>query len=149
MPVAITRRPATEEDVPFLLDLRRKTMNAHLAASGAAISEADHMQRLMGAYDCAQVLLHDDKPIGLLKVRLGETEWKIIQIQVAPEMQGKGLGAQILGEIIAEADAAETALTLSVLKANPAKSLYERLGFVVVGESEFEFNMRRAGPDAP
>ncbi len=140
----ITRRSATEEDIPFLLDLRRKTMNPHLAASGASTSESDHMQRLMGAFECAEVLLLDGQPIGLLKVRRTDTEWKIIQIQLAPEVQGKGLGAQVLGELITQADAEHKALTLSVLKANPAKSLYERLGFAIEDESEFEFNMRRA-----
>ncbi len=149
MPFPIERRPATQEDIPFLLALRRTTMDAHLAASGADTGEANHMQRLMGAFDCAQVLLLEGRPIGMLKVKRGEREWKIIQIQVVPEMQGKGLGAQILSEVITEADTAKAMLTLSVLKANPARALYERLGFVVEGESEFEFSMRRATPATP
>ena len=139
----LARRPATAADIPFLLDLRRKSMDQHLRASGASVSEADHLDRLMHRFDCADVLLQDGVPVGLLKVSRDGRDWTIIQIQLIPELQGQGLGADILRQIIAEAVAADASLTLSVLKANPARLLYERLGFVVESESEYEFNMRR------
>jgi ribosomal protein S18 acetylase RimI-like enzyme len=138
----LTRRPATEQDVPFLLALRHQSMDQHLAASGASASEADHLSRLMYRFDCAEVLLRNGVPVGLLKVARDPPEWKIIQIQFMPELQGKGLGALLLHQVIAEAKAANVVLVLSVLKANPAKGLYERLGFVVEGEGEFEYHMR-------
>jgi ribosomal protein S18 acetylase RimI-like enzyme len=37
---------------------------------------------------------------------------------------------------------------LQVIKGNPAKRLYDRLGFEVVGEDDQHFHMRRA-PRAP
>ncbi len=40
--------------------------------------------------------------------------------------------------IIQDAQAAHADVALSVLKANPALRLYERLGFRVVGEDEYE-----------
>ncbi len=138
----LVRRPATKEDIPFLLTLRHQSMDHHLAASGASTSEADHLSRLMYRFDCAQVLLHNDEPVGLLKISRNPPEWKIIQIQFIPELQGKGLGAAMLRQVIAEAKATNVSLTLSVLKANPAKALYERLGFVVEDEGEFEYHMR-------
>jgi ribosomal protein S18 acetylase RimI-like enzyme len=138
----LSRRTATEQDVPFLLALRHQSMDQHLAASGASTSEADHLSRLMYRFDCAEVLLRNRIPVGLLKVARDPPEWKIIQIQFMPELQGKGLGALLLHQVIAEAKAANVALVLTVLKANPAKGLYERLGFVVEGEDEFEYGMR-------
>jgi ribosomal protein S18 acetylase RimI-like enzyme len=138
----LSRRPATEQDVPFLLALRHQSMDQHLAASGASTSEADHLSRLMYRFDCAEVLLRNRIPVGLLKVARDPPEWKIIQIQFMPELQGKGLGALLLHQVIAEAKAANVALVLTVLKANPAKGLYERLGFVVEGEDELEYRMR-------
>jgi ribosomal protein S18 acetylase RimI-like enzyme len=138
----LSRRTATEQDVPFLLALRHQSMDQHLAASGASTSEADHLSRLMYRFDCAEVLLRNRIPVGLLKVARDPPEWKIIQIQFMPELQGKGLGALLLHQVIAEAKAANVALVLTVLKANPAKGLYERLGFVVEGEDELEYRMR-------
>ncbi|HEY4583867.1 MAG TPA: GNAT family N-acetyltransferase [Lysobacter sp.] len=143
-PDALTSRPATEADVPFLLALRRQTMHAHLAASGADTSEAHHLERLRRDFGHARVLELDGRPVGLLKVRRASGEWEIVQIQLGPELQGKGLGRALLQQVIDEATAAGAGLRLSVLKANPARRLYERLGFVVVGEKAQEYVMRRA-----
>jgi GNAT superfamily N-acetyltransferase len=125
------------------MDLRRRTMDAHLAASGASTGEEDHLARLMYRFDCAEVLLRDGIPVGLLKISRDGTPWKLIQIQLVPELQGRGLGADLLASVIEEADSAHVAVALSVLKANPARALYERAGFAVVGESEQEFHMLR------
>ena len=139
----LTRRQAAESDVPFLMRLRRESMDKHLNATGASTSESDHLARLRYRFDCAEVLLQDANPVGLLKVSRDGQAWKVIQIQLVSELQGQGLGAKLLTQVIIEAVAAGASLTLSVLKANPARSLYERLGFVVESESEYEYNMRR------
>lgn len=141
--VDLTRRQATAQDIPFLLALRQQTMNGHVIASGAEVSDAHHMARLMHRFECAEVLLHEVMPVGLLKVSRDPHEWVVIQIQLAPGYQGGGIGTGLLAEVIDQAASAGVDLTLSVLKANPAKSLYERFGFVVERESEFSCEMRR------
>ena len=143
MPIQLTRRPATTDDVPFLMGLRRQTMDTYLSASGACTGYDDHLALLMYRFDCAEVLLRDGVPVGLLKVSRDSAQWKLIQIQLVPKLQGQGLGAELLAKVIAEANNANVAVALSVLKANPARALYERLGFVVVGETEHEFDMLR------
>ena len=139
----LARRKATQSDVPFLMRLRRESMDKHLRATGASTSESNHLARLRYRFDCAEVLLQDDHPVGLLKVSRDDRNWKVIQIQLVSKLQGQGLGTTLLKQVIAEAVAAGASLTLSVLKANPARLLYQRLGFVVEGESEHEYNMRR------
>ena len=139
----LTPRQPAESDVPILMRLRRESMDKHLNATGASTSESDHLARLRYRFDCAEVLLQDANPVGLLKVSRDGQAWKVIQIQLVSELQGQGLGAKLLTQVIIEAVAAGASLTLSVLKANPARSLYERLGFVVESESEYEYNMRR------
>ena len=123
-PVVLARRPATREDIPFLLALRQRTMNGHVVASGAEVSDAHHMARLMHRFECAELLLHEGEPVGLLKVSRDPHEWVLIQIQLAPGYQGGGIGTRLLAEIVAEAERAGVDLTLSVLKANPARALY-------------------------
>jgi ribosomal protein S18 acetylase RimI-like enzyme len=117
-------------------------MDEHLSASGADMSESEHLDRLMYRFECAEVLMQAGVRVGLLKVARDGPEWKVIQIQLVPELQGQGLGAELLHQIIREANAAKATLGLSVLKANPARSLYERLGFVIESESGPEYNMR-------
>lgn len=59
-----------------------------------------------------------------------------------PAYQRRGIGAAILRDVIAEARAGGHAVALRVLKVNPARRLYERLGFAVVGESDTHYLMR-------
>lgn len=136
-------RAATKADVPFLLALRQLTMEEHLLASGTESSGALHLARVMYCFEYAQVIEQDGAPIGLLKLRRDDDAWHIIQFQLSPHMQGHGLGRRLMGRTIAEAAAANVPLRLSVLKANPARRLYERLGFAVVGEDEHELFMQR------
>jgi ribosomal protein S18 acetylase RimI-like enzyme len=49
-----------------------------------------------------------------------------------------------LREVIEEAAKNGCDMKLSVLKANPAKSLYERLGFKVIGQDEYEYQVVRS-----
>lgn len=132
----ITRREATEDDIPFLLELRHDTMEQYLVDAGVDVSNEFHLERLLYAFDGAEVLILDGNPIGLLKVRRSKHEWEIVQMQISVNLQGKGIGRFLLQQVISEATAVGVALILSVLKNNPAKQLYERLGFEVVGENK-------------
>jgi len=57
-----------------------------------------------------------------------------LAIAVTPAYTGRGIGAQMLTQLLAAANRAYPAVYLSVRAANPAKRLYERFGFVVIGE---------------
>jgi len=137
----LTRRPATLADVPFLLELRRLTMNGHLAASGLSLSDANHLQRVEFEFDAARVLERDGQPVGLLKLARRQLDWELVQIQLIPALQGGGHGRALLEEVLAEARAAGATVRLSVLKLNPARRLYERMGFVVATENDHSYEM--------
>ena len=140
----ISRRKATPADVPFLIELRRKTMSAHLLASGVVQSEEEHAQRVLAHFESAEILLRGPEPIGLLKVVRDGRKWKLVQVQLCPSCQGQGLGTDLLAQLVSEADVADAELRLSVLKANPARRVYERLGFTVASEKAHSFEMHRA-----
>lgn len=140
----LERRPAGEGDIPFLLSLRRETMDDYLKASGVSTTDEAHLVRLMHHFDCAEVLSWHGRPVGLLKLRRLPDEWQLIQIQLSRELQGQGFGRALLEALLADAAAAGAAVKLGVLKTNPAKRLYERLGFEVVGEDTHEYSMRRS-----
>ena len=137
-------RQATQADIPFLLALRRETMDQHLAASGADTSEESHRTRVDYHFDCASILMDDHQtPLGLLKVRRLPDHWDILQIQLGGAWQGRGIGRSLIEDLIADATAGGASLKLGVLKANPARKLYERLGFEVIGEDAHEYFMLR------
>ena len=141
----ICLRPATQDDVPFLLGLRQQTMDAHLFASGLVPSVEEHLQRVLYRLDCAQIIQLAGEAVGLLKVSRDDGDWCLIQIQVRPGSQGQGLGRQLIQSVIDEGRKAGASLRLGVLKANPALRLYQRLGFTVVRESIYAYEMRLEG----
>jgi GrpB-like predicted nucleotidyltransferase (UPF0157 family)/GNAT superfamily N-acetyltransferase len=140
----LTRRKATPEDLPFLVKLRHETMSPHLAASGVDQSEEEHLRRVLVNFESADILIQGSEPAGLLKVVRDTEIWELVQVQLRPSLQGQGFGTKLLKELVSEAQAANAHLRLSVLKANPARRLYERMGFVVVAEQANAFEMQRA-----
>jgi ribosomal protein S18 acetylase RimI-like enzyme len=135
-------RQAVEADIPFLLELREQTMVRHQLASGVEASDDERIRRVMAQFEWAQIIMLAARPVGLLKVVREGSEWELVQIQLVPDMQGAGLGKQLVEGVIADARKAGVSLRLSVLRENPARRLYERLGFVVFSEGPHSYEMR-------
>ena len=79
---------------------------------------------------------------GVLVIELRENNLYIALIEILPEFQGRGVGTAIFDELTSQAQARNQAMMLHVLKSNePARRLYEKLGFQVVIEEEHRFKM--------
>jgi ribosomal protein S18 acetylase RimI-like enzyme len=87
------------------------------------------------------------RDVGVLSLQARPAELYVAALEVAPEMQGRGLGTAVMRRVLADAASRGLPVTLQVLKANEgARRLYERLGFQVTGEVERHLRMRHAGP---
>jgi len=83
-------------------------------------------------------VLNDGQCVGAAKFIVSDQAISLLQLQIAPKEQGKGLGTMVL-----DALKAQTAkINLTVLKANPAYELYQRAGFKTLGEDDYEFHMQ-------
>lgn len=91
-----------------------------------------------------QIVQIDGEDAGWLTVLRESDRIEVDSIYLAPEKQGAGLGTHLMEQIIAEAEVVEKRVTLSTAKINPARRLYERLGFELVNESEFKVYMQRS-----
>jgi ribosomal protein S18 acetylase RimI-like enzyme len=63
-------------------------------------------------------------------------------IELVARERGRGLGTTILRAILALAASRRKGVELVVLKCNPARHLYERLGFVVIADDGARLTMR-------
>ncbi len=139
-----TRRPAREEDVAFLLRLRQAAMEPHHQAAGVQLSPAEQLSRVRAYFPFTEVIESDGRPVAMIKVVPQGRALRVVQLQVLPEAQGRGLGRALLQDVIERAARGGQRVTLAVLKANPrARRLYERLGFRAVGEDELNHNLAR------
>jgi ribosomal protein S18 acetylase RimI-like enzyme len=75
-----------------------------------------------------------EEVLGRLYVHRGETAWRVIDIALLPEHRGQGLGTRLLTGILAEADAAAKPVQIYVERFNPARRLYDRLGFAQIAD---------------
>lgn len=83
----------------------------------------------------ALALLIQHQVAGYLVMMHNVDDWELLNITVAPELQGLGLGRKLLHAGVATAQAANTlGIFLEVRVSNiAARALYERMGFVAVG----------------
>ncbi|REH00880.1 GNAT family N-acetyltransferase [Flavobacterium aquicola] len=138
----LTFRKASKEDIEFLLWLRKETMVQYLINSRMEVNEESHLSRINYHFEHAKIILLNNQKIGLLKTAEQDGEIEILQIQIAPNHQNKGIGSQIIKSILKESFAKKIPVRLSVLKANKAQTLYKNLGFEIYDENEFSYFMK-------
>jgi ribosomal protein S18 acetylase RimI-like enzyme len=137
---AVRYRPATPDDVPFLRYLyattREDEMNRVPWTDEQKAQFLDMQFNAQKAHyedaypDCQFLVIeHDRKSIGRLYIDRGPKDIEIVDIALLPHYRGRGLGRILLEEIIAEGRESGKAVTIYVEHYNPARHLYDRLGF--------------------
>ena len=79
-----------------------------------------------------EVVFYQKKPVGRLFCWESATEIRLADISLLPEFRGKGIGRAVLTGLINTARRKKKPLTLHVAAHNPARRLYESLGFRTV-----------------
>ena len=134
-------RPTTPEDDSFLARVYASSRAKELAITDwSEEQKTDFCRRqfdAQSAYYAAnypeasfQIIERDGWPAGRLYVARWEKEIRIVDITLLPEFRGSGIGTRLLRDLQEEASAAGKSLTIHVERYNPARRLYERLGFV-------------------
>lgn len=139
-------RPTTAEDTPFLKSLFASTrldemallaydsnlqevfvtmqFNAQTSQYDMNYPQADH-----------SLILWNDAPIGRFLVNKGPKEFTLVDISLLPAHRGSGIGTYLLQRLLNEATEAGKPIKLNVWQSNPAKKLYERMGFSATDEA--------------
>jgi len=94
------------------------------------------------------IIQADGADVGWLQTVVSKSEHMLGQIFVDAPFQRKGIGTEVLRRIVEEASRLQLPIRLAVVKFNPSRRLYERLGFRVTHEDERKVYMTR-DPDPP
>jgi [ribosomal protein S18]-alanine N-acetyltransferase len=123
----VTLRSATLADVPAILAIERQSATA-------AHWSADEYQRRV---DTGFVLLGETAEgiCGFVCARVVAGEWEIENVVVASELRRRGVGGELVRELLRQAEiAGGTAVWLEVRESNvAARGLYEKHGFRETG----------------
>lgn len=147
---AVAVRAATPADEPFLRDVFASTRVDELA--GVSWGDATRQAFLDQQFDAQDadyrrrfpearflVVELDGTPVGRLYLADDGNVVHVLDIALLPEHRGRGYGDALLRWVIGEG----RPVSLSVVKWNPARRLYARLGFEVVAEGDPYVRMQR------
>lgn len=141
-PVRYALRTATMADLGWLIELRKQTMTPSFETLGERLSHAQHEARVLDHFDDIRIITAHDQDVGMLKLIREREHWRLVQIQLLARFQGRGIGGAIVSNLLADARSQRMPVVLSVLKNNPAKRLYSRLGFEVTAAKKRSYAMR-------
>jgi len=158
-PFGIAYRPMVEEDLPFIEALYASTRAEEVALTGwpqdqqrAFLAQQHRAQHhhYQTYYAEAEWLVVEraGEPIGRLYLGQWDDRHHIIDISLIPAARGLGIGGAILADVIAAAQAQGKSVSIHVEVNNPARRLYERLGFEVVEDKGIYLRMDRPAPAA-
>ncbi|MGZ8812094.1 MAG: GNAT family N-acetyltransferase [Thermoanaerobaculia bacterium] len=137
---SISFRPQTPEDSAFLVALYASTRAEEMKLVPWTPEQKDAFLRMQfdaqtAHYEnyyssCAFLVIErEGSPIGRLYIDRREDEIHIIDIALLPDRRGAGIGTMLLREILHEAAETSKPVTIHVEHFNPARHLYDRLGF--------------------
>ena len=137
---SIAFRTSVEADTPFLRHLYGTTREEELRLvpwtpeQKAAFlvmqfqAQATHYKQFYP--ECQFLVIElEGCPIGRLYIDRGEDDIRVTDIALLPEFRGRGIGRMLMEEILAESATTGKRVTIYVEHYNPARRLYDRLGF--------------------
>lgn len=128
-------RPASEADFGFVFRLNKTNMRRYVEILRGWDDDAEREDLRSGFRPGVdQIITLAGEDIGRLVVERFPDRIEIRHIEILPEYQGRGIGSQVILDVLREAREAGLPVTLTVLNMNPARRLYERLGFRAVEE---------------
>jgi len=140
LPSSIVFRPAADDDRPFLRDLYASTREDEMRLVDWTKEQKDEFltQQFTAQHDYyhqqlpeAEFLVVEQrgKAVGRIYLDRRETELRLVDIALIPEMRNQGLGKALLLDLLDEARAVDLPVSIHVEQHNPAMRLYLRLGF--------------------
>ena len=136
----ISFRPESADDEEFLYRLYASTREPEMQMVPWSDEQKEEFLRMQfnaqtqhykKNYNSADysIVLVDGLPAGRLYLHERSEDLRIMDIVLAPEHRGSGIGSILLSDILERAAAAGQAVSIHVEQYNPALRLYERLGF--------------------
>jgi GNAT superfamily N-acetyltransferase len=92
--------------------------------------------------DEVRIITANGQDVGWVQEQIEDTTINMGSFYVTPAMQRKGVGTRTLQMLLEHARKRTKAITLGVVKINPAVHFYEKHGFRTTHEDEQKFYMR-------
>ncbi len=144
----ITLRRAYADDLDFCQGHYEEAMRPAVERLfGWDQARQDESFRRQWAVEEVSIIASDGIDIGWMQVAQGDGILFLKQIHLARDFHNRRIGTRVLWGLLDQAKRRGIAVTLGVMKDNPARRLYDRLGFRPTHEDAHKVYLRR-DPDA-
>jgi ribosomal protein S18 acetylase RimI-like enzyme len=123
----ISQRAATWEDIEWLDPFYESIMRPYYVELNLTWDNTKFREYFKP--QSTKIIQADSRDIGLLQVQERVDCIYLCDIQLDCEYRNKGIGTSLIESVIRSAIVANKPVRLRVLRGNPAKKLYIRLGF--------------------
>ena len=142
---ALKVRKAQATDSEFVFAVKKAAFREYVEQIWGwdDIYQRDLHNRRFASQDLRIIQFHGTD-VGFLSTSNTSDTFKINQLYILPEYQGRRIGAACMRHIIDDVNLEQKPVTLQVLKINTrATAFYQRLGFTIVEENSTHFQMKR------
>jgi ribosomal protein S18 acetylase RimI-like enzyme len=138
-PIHIELAPVTEGDFEELAGLRIAAMRESLERVGRFDPERAR-ERLRSSFvpERTRFVVLAGERIGFVATQDGPDGLQLDHLYIHPGYQSRGIGSAVLKQVLAEADERRMAVLVGALKESASNRFYERHGFVLVSEGEWD-----------
>ena len=133
-------RAATDQHLPFARALTHEAMARYYVQYGLWWSNDGFDTAWAGRENW--LICRDDAVLGFVSLSRDSRALYIRELHMLEQCRGIGAGTWVLGQMTLKAQRLGL-LRLTVFKTNPAKTLYLRMGFNIVGEEDCFWRMER------
>lgn len=138
----LSLRAHTQKDLPFMQSLYASTREQELAMTNFNSQEKQHfiLQQFSAQYmhyteqyctDSFNIIEFMGEPIGRFFIEYRSDDIRIVDITIIPERRNQGIATYLFNTLFSRAKKSNQSVSIHVEHNNPAKNLYERLGFKV------------------
>lgn len=136
-------KKSSQSDYEFLRNVHHVTLKEHIEKIwGWSEPLQDDFFKQEFDSNLIQIIQVAKNNVGYLLLNENKESVYVVELLILPEFQNRGLGTQILKDLIAQTEQMNQSLELAVFKVNTrAKDLYLDLGFVIKDQSDTHYLM--------
>lgn len=138
-PINIELTPVVEGDFEELAGLRIAAMRESLERVGR-FDPARARERLRSSFlpEHTRFVVIAGEKAGFFATQHGPDGLQLDHLYIHPGFQGRGIGSAVLKQVLAEADERGVAVLVGALKESASNRFYQRHGFVLASEGEWD-----------
>lgn len=138
--------PYTDDNYEFVYEVKKNAYKKYVEECWSSWIEEDQREYfkkfITAVRNNAYIIMNGKTRIRFYNGEvLTNGNYEVGNICIIPEYQGKGIGTRILKDKLEENK--DRDIEIQYFKQNPIGKLYERLGFVLNGETEFHYQMMK------